>query len=92
MPYILGREKGAFGMTSITLTTELTPAGVVCENAVLGKVATIKRIIEPVHSRWEVFPYAFPPSERTAEFKSYAAAEFYALALAHEMFETQEAR
>lgn len=71
-------------MTDISLNTELTPAGIVCSNATLGKVATIERKA----GMWSVMPYAFPPYERTAApFKSLRAAEYYVLALAHEMVE-----
>lgn len=81
----------------ITLTTELTPEGVVCTHHVLGKVATLRRSVTHVVNgastvevpMWEVFPYKFPPIERAAEFKSLRAAESYALALAYEMMETK---
>lgn len=72
----------------ITLQTELTPEGITCSNSVLGKVATIIRQIDK--GDWYVRPYSFPPYERGATFKSLAAAEFYAVALAHEMVETKQ--
>jgi len=72
-------------MSYIALNTELTAEGVVCRNDQLGKVATIQRDLK--EDEWYVMPYAFPPYERQARFKSYKAAEFYALALAYEMHE-----
>jgi hypothetical protein len=74
-------------MSTITLQTELTPDGIICSNATLGQVATIRR--ECKTAMWEVYPYGFPPYERLANFKSLQAAEFYALALAYEMHETK---
>ena len=74
---------------SITLQTELTPRGIVCTHPTLGKVATIERKFEKAEAgKWFVFPYAFPAYERGATFHSLQAAEFYAVALAHEMHET----
>lgn len=78
-------------MSSITLTTELTPDGVVCSNETLGKVATIVREFQGVMGdAWFVRPYGLPIYERGVRFKSYQAAEYYALAIAHEMHETKE--
>jgi hypothetical protein len=69
----------------ITLGTELTPEGIVCDHATLGKVATI---IRDGYS-WYVRPHSFPPYEMGKSFKSMRAAEFYALVIAYEMMETK---
>jgi hypothetical protein len=75
----------------ITLQTELTAEGVVCTHETLGKVATIVPEFNERHERqWYVRPYVFPPYERGAKFKSMRAAEYYAVALGYEMFETRE--
>lgn len=84
-------------MSTIVLDTTLTDAGVECTHPVLGKVATITRTFAPGKIAgmpdypagvWTVIPYRFPPYERGAWFHSMSAAEFYAVALAHEMHET----
>jgi hypothetical protein len=73
----------------ITLETRYSERGIECEHEVLGKVATIERKFEN-GGGWFVFPYRFAPYERGATFKSLRAAEFYALALAYEMYEMRE--
>lgn len=65
----------------LTCDTEITARGIEVTHKVLGKIATIERR----DTGWFVFPYVFPPAERGATFKSLEAAEYYALALAHEM-------
>jgi hypothetical protein len=77
----------------ITLGTELTPEGIVCDHATLGKVATIIRVFQSSNQEagWYVQPYKFPPYEMGKTFKSMRAAEFYALVLAYEMMEMQTA-
>lgn len=73
----------------IVLDTELTPDGIVCRNATLGKVATIKRNAPGSEAAkqgpWYVFPYSYPPYERGANFHSLDGAKAYALALAYDM-------
>ena len=78
---------------AIVLDTKLTEDGIVCSHPVLGKIATIYPTGKfpdaptPSTGQWYVFPYSFAPVERAARFDNLRAAEYYALALAHEHYE-----
>jgi hypothetical protein len=77
------KQGALIAVASITLDTALKDEGVICTHPVFGAVAAIARR----NGQWEVYPYSVPPVERVKRFKSYQAAEFYALALAYEMHE-----
>lgn len=74
-------------MAYITLNSVLTTEGIEYSHPVLGKIATLKKDYPTKGDGWFVFPYCFQPYERGATFKSLAAAEQYALALAYEQHE-----
>jgi hypothetical protein len=82
------KQGALIALASVTLDIALKDEGVICIHPVLGEVATITRR----NGQWEVYPCSLPPVERLKRFKSYQAAEFYALALGCEIIETREGR